>query len=777
MLEIGQELQLGRYRIKERLNQGGMGTVYLATDRNLSERLVAIKENTETSPETQRQFQQEAVLLARLTHPNLPRVTDHFIEPDGRQYLVMDYVGGDDLQQIMRMHKGPLPEAEALECIEQVIDALEYMHSWIDVDSGVPSPVIHRDIKPANIKRTRNGRIVLVDFGLAKVHADEGTLAGARAVTPGYSPLEQYGGGTDVRSDIYALGATLYMLLTGEKPPDAPNIAGGKPLIPPRKRNPALSRMVERVILRAMQLAPANRFQTIQEMRAALAGNTFFGRDRSTSLTVRNHVTHRADQQAKRRRTGLWLGLIYLTVLITFVVVAFNVLPSLLERAGFIAGTTGSPPTPTPSVAQATPDAQAGVTMTVDARQIITSLAVTTLISTTQPAGNLPTATITATLTVTPTAIAQAPVISATVTVTPTHTAMPSATATTTPTATYTPIATATATAIATPTLIPTHTPPPTVPPTATPSPVPPSATPTPLPPPSATSTALPTATSTPTETPSPLPTATASATRAPTLTPTFTATWTPTLAPPTLTPTRRIPTAGDTVVNPADNALYVYIPAGDFTMGSSSGDQSEQPVHAVTLDGFWIGQTEVTNAQYARCVEANICTPANNTRWNDPAYADHPVANVDWEQANQYAAWAGGRLSTEAEWEKAARGTDQRSYPWGDQVADQQRLNYNFVHGDTTPVGQYADGASFYGVLDMAGNVEEWVADWYAADYYASSPGQNPPGPAAGSQRVVRGGSFNSNGFDVRATARDRAFPNVDYPSVGFRVVLPAIE
>lgn len=211
--------------------------------------------------------------------------------------------------------------------------------------------------------------------------------------------------------------------------------------------------------------------------------------------------------------------------------------------------------------------------------------------------------------------------------------------------------------------------------------------------------------------------------------------------------------------------------------MGSSSGDQSEQPVHAVTLDGFWIGQTEVTNAQYTRCVEANICTPANNTRWNDPAYADHPVANVDWEQANQYAAWAGGRLSTEAEWEKAARGTDQRSYPWGDQVADPQRLNYNFVHGDTTPVGQYTDGASFYGVLDMAGNVEEWVADWYAADYYASSPGQNPPGPAAGSQRVVRGGSFNSNGFDVRATARDRAFPNVDYPSVGFRVVLPAIE
>ncbi len=712
MLEIGHELQLGRYRIKERLNQGGMGAVYLATDRNLSERLVAIKENTETSPATQQQFQQEAVLLARLTHANLPRVTDHFIEPSGRQYLVMDYVGGDDLEQIIRQHKGPLPEAEVLAWLEQVMDALEYMHSWLDVDSGVPSPVIHRDIKPANIKRTRNGRIVLVDFGLAKVHAQEGTLAGARAVTPGYSPLEQYGEGTDVRSDIYALGATLYKLLTGEKPPDAPSLAAGTSLIPPRKRNPALSRLAERVILRAMQVLPANRFQSIQEMRTALAGSSFFGREHSTALTARNQSMHRADQPARRRRTGLWLWLIYLTILITFVIVAFNVLPTLLQRAAFITGRTDAPPaTPTTPLNQATADGQAIQTPS---------------LSVTQPGSNPPTATLPATLIPTPTAIAAA------VRCRNDHIDCP-ANRNSHPCRYAQPYSDANSNNIAN----------------------------------RYTNTAANGNRHTNVDAQSPATQQHASPT------PTFTATWTPTLLPPTLTPTPTPLVAGATKTNPTDAAVYVYIPAGEFPMGNET-ETNEKPLHTVNTDDFWIMRTEVTNAQYARCMAAAVCTQPNNERWHDAAYVDHPVTNVDWVQATQYATWAGGRLPTEAEWEKAARGTDARLYPWGDQAADGQRLNYNFVQGDTTPVGQYADGASFYGVLDMAGNVEEWVADWYAADYYANSSDQNPPGPVAGSQRVVRGGSFTSNGFDVRATARGRAIPDVDYPGVGFRVLLP---
>lgn len=205
--------------------------------------------------------------------------------------------------------------------------------------------------------------------------------------------------------------------------------------------------------------------------------------------------------------------------------------------------------------------------------------------------------------------------------------------------------------------------------------------------------------------------------------------------------------------------------------MGSTVA-KDEQPVHRVTLNAFWIMQTEVTNAQYASCVTAKICTPPGNQLWDEPTSAAHPVTNVNWEQANQYARWAGGRLPTEAEWEKAARGTDERIYPWGNQEVSDQLLNYNFVKGATTPVGSYPEGASPYQALDMAGNVEEWVADWYTDNYYANSPAENPPGPDKGIFRVVRGGSFNSTRIAVRTTARGKALPNTGFPSVGFRVV-----
>lgn len=209
--------------------------------------------------------------------------------------------------------------------------------------------------------------------------------------------------------------------------------------------------------------------------------------------------------------------------------------------------------------------------------------------------------------------------------------------------------------------------------------------------------------------------------------------------------------------------------------MGSTA-TPAEMPEHMVDVDGFWIMQTEVTNAEYARCVTAQACTPPANQRWNDPAYAKHPVTNVNWGQANQYAGWAGGRLPTEAEWEKAARGTDQRSYPWGNTPIQDDLLNYNDVKRDTMPVGSYPAGASPYGALDMAGNVEEWVTDWYSATYYASSPAQNPLGPATGVRfRVTRGGSYGSRRDDVRTTVRGKTLlGGLGFPTVGFRVVIP---
>ena len=209
--------------------------------------------------------------------------------------------------------------------------------------------------------------------------------------------------------------------------------------------------------------------------------------------------------------------------------------------------------------------------------------------------------------------------------------------------------------------------------------------------------------------------------------------------------------------------------------MGSTL-EADEQPEHTVSVAGFWISQTETTNAHYARCVDAGGCTPPHNSDWRDPARANFPVTHVDWGQATTYAQWVGGGLPTEAQWEKAARGTDGRTFPWGSEGADEQHLNFNSSQGPVV-VGSYPAGASPYGALDMAGNVEEWVADWYAPDVYTQEPRDNPTGPDAGIFRVVRGGSFNSSLGGVRAAARDRALPDTNFDSVGFRVFIPASD
>jgi hypothetical protein len=271
-LSTGQLLQHDRYRIVSLLGQGGMGAVYRAWDTSLNIP-VAIKENLDASPEAQRQFSNEAGMLARLAHPNLPRVSDYFFVPGQGQYLVMDFIQGEDLQAKLnaasqaRPQPAGLPEAQALSWIIQVCDALDYLH-------GQPSPVIHRDIKPANIKIRPDGRAVLVDFGIAKLYDPSmATTMGARAVTPGYSPPEQYGGGrTDPRSDIYALGATLYHLLTGVQPPESVSrMAGAAALPEPRQVNPAISPATSHAIQRATELVREQRFQSISELKRSLS--------------------------------------------------------------------------------------------------------------------------------------------------------------------------------------------------------------------------------------------------------------------------------------------------------------------------------------------------------------------------------------------------------------------------------------------------------------------------------------------------------------------------
>jgi serine/threonine protein kinase len=253
-----------RYRIVKLLGQGGFGAVYRAWDLNLNAPC-ALKESLTTSPESIKQFSLEARLLANLRHINLPAVIDHFIVEGQGQYLVMDYVEGEDLQQMLKRINGPLPEGQVLAWISQVCDTLTYLHSQ-------NPPVIHRDIKPANIKITPQGQVKLVDFGIAKEYRpSQKTTKGARAVTPGYSPPEQYGKGlTDPRTDIYAVGATLYTVLTCQAPVESLELELGHQLPGPRQLNPSISPATETAILKSLQLAPEHRFQTAVELKAAL---------------------------------------------------------------------------------------------------------------------------------------------------------------------------------------------------------------------------------------------------------------------------------------------------------------------------------------------------------------------------------------------------------------------------------------------------------------------------------------------------------------------------
>jgi Tol biopolymer transport system component len=242
-----------------------MGAVYLATDLNLGTQ-VAVKENLNASPESERFFRREATLLATLRHPNLPRVTDHFIL-EGQQYLVMDFVEGEDLRERLGRH-GPLPEADVLTWAHQLCLALNYLHSRTP-------PVVHRDIKPGNVRLAPDGQAVLVDFGIAKAASSEAkTTTAAIALTPGYAPPEQYGmGRTDGRSDQYALAATLYATLTGHTPPDSmERLLHNAELPPARAVRPELSETVSDALARGLALKPDQRFHAILDFDRALRG-------------------------------------------------------------------------------------------------------------------------------------------------------------------------------------------------------------------------------------------------------------------------------------------------------------------------------------------------------------------------------------------------------------------------------------------------------------------------------------------------------------------------
>jgi serine/threonine-protein kinase len=274
------EVLRSRYKIREQIGQGGTGSIYLAEDSRLEGRLCALKEvehnralPTQFIEQAREQFFREASVLARLDHPNLPKVSDFFSEGP-RDYLVMDYVPGKDLRERMleaRRSKTFLSENEVLHWAVQLADALDYLHQQ-------DPPIIHRDIKPSNLKITPSGVIKLVDFGLVKILApNEVTITIIQGQgTALYTPLEQYGGDdahTDIRADIFSFGATLYHLLTNEPPAEArKRFLDTRSLILPRDINPHISSRVEKAILWAMSLHPDDRPETIIEFREALVG-------------------------------------------------------------------------------------------------------------------------------------------------------------------------------------------------------------------------------------------------------------------------------------------------------------------------------------------------------------------------------------------------------------------------------------------------------------------------------------------------------------------------
>ena len=241
---------------------------------------------------------------------------------------------------------------------------------------------------------------------------------------------------------------------------------------------------------------------------------------------------------------------------------------------------------------------------------------------------------------------------------------------------------------------------------------------------------------------------------------------------------------AGSADTPPAETKAgeMVLVPAGEFIMGNDRGEADEKPEHKVYLDAFYIDKYETTVDQYGKCAQAGKCTKPNEgggCNWGKSDRGKHPINCVDWNQVKTYCEWAGKRLPTEAEWEKAARGTDGRKYPWGNEQAAcdyaifDSGNNNGCGKNSTWPVGSKPKGASPYGAMDMAGNVWEWVADWYDANYYQHSPRRNPTGPASGKACVLRGGSWGDDPEYFRSSFRLWLTPDIKNYYVGFRCAM----
>jgi len=666
-------LSIGRYHIIEPLGQGGMATVYRAFDTRL-ECDVAVKFirmerlTREETEKTLKRFEREAKELARLTHPNIVKVTD-FGKYKGTPYLVMEYLPGGTLKQYAGK---PVLYDQAARLLAPVGRALEYAHE---------ENLIHRDVKPGNILLTARGQPMVSDFGIAKILDVEGgsTLTSTNVAigTPEYMAPEQWLNQVSAQSDIYALGIVFYELVTGQRPYTADTPAAvflkqsNDPLPRPRSFVPGLPEEVEKVLYKALAKKPEERYASMGEFAAALEGLVSPARPvqppqpevfeavamHPEALAAAFKPSELEILQTEKTRPGI------------------PVAPPAASTPA--AGVVEPPPADSGIIPVSLPAETAPAGLPVS-RWVWTAVGVIVLLGLAALAGwGISKYTFSPELKQTAQALAGLSVKSTPALPGPTLSQMVPAT----------PIL--------------------------------------------------------------------------------------------TLWPTQGV---GSTKISPKEGMLQVYVPAGEFLMGSNKAKDSqagsdELPQHTVYLNAFWIDRTEVTNAQYARCVASGQCTPPSNTGsytrssyYGNSQYDDYPVIYVDWNQAQAYCTWAGNRLPSEAEWEKAARGVDGGIYPWGEFAPEQSLLNYNQNKGDTTAVGSYSSKASPYGALNMAGNVWEWVNDWYSDSFYQQSPARNPTGPATGTSRVLRGGSWFSYVRYVRSADRSGAYPGYGSDDFGFR-------
>jgi eukaryotic-like serine/threonine-protein kinase len=707
---------IGHYHNLQPLGRGGMATVFKARDEHL-EREIAIKfiSMDMYGPSMQehllKRFEREAKALARLSHPNIIKVYEYG-EYEDVPYLVMEYLPGGTLKERIG---GPMTWQTALDFILPLAKALGYAHQ---------QGIVHRDVKPANVLLNTKGEPILSDFGIAQVFMEnkESTLTtpGIGIGSPEYMAPEQWTGETSPSVDMYALGVFFYEMVTGKKPYTAEAVAGiyAKLMYEstprPRDLNANLPEVVQGVIMKMMAKEPAQRYASMQELVGVL-----------TDLPEK---VKQAPQD-----------------------VASNLEDMPTTIVSIPSATAQSPQRKlTQTSSQVTPTQTAIAPITTSPK----SAAFSALAKPGRRPGWFWAAGVVVVLLVVGTGILLLGNLTGglarmeqkgveTVTMTPTV----QDTATSQP-----PSPTATRPSSATPVL--------------------------------------------PTDTPTLTPTMTLSPT-------TFTST-------PSLTPTLGI---GSTRVSSVDNMVLVYVPEGNFLMGASeeqikadlercilagttrsvceSRGTDQKPQHTVWLDTYWIDMYEVTNGQYQSCVTGGACQPplheASNTRisyYGNPVFDNYPVIYVDWNQAKTYCEWAGRQLPSEAQWEKAARGTDGRIYPWGNENAAGDLLNFADVNSgyemsdknvndgfaDTSPIGNYPRGASPYGVMDMEGNVSEWLNDLYQWDYYKKSPDKNPTGASSGYNHVVRGSAWYSTIWVLGVYSRGGAGPADKSPATGFR-------